>query len=79
MKKVISHLKDNKNYAALDSPTGTGKTACLLSSSLAWLHHEMSLQEFKKEVPYIIYLTRTHSQIKQVVSELKSSAYRPKV
>ena len=36
MEKVIECLKDKKN-GILESPTGTGKTLCLLCSSLAWL------------------------------------------
>ena len=31
------------------------------------------------ELPRIIYSSRTHSQLKQVVQELKNTAYRPKV
>ncbi|XP_067904325.1 regulator of telomere elongation helicase 1 isoform X2 [Heterodontus francisci] len=110
MSKVIECLQKKVN-GVLESPTGTGKTLCLLCASLAWRQHlrdsisanKIARQLNGKElfdgrslsswgsasvvadsasysdIPKIIYASRTHSQLTQVINELRSTAYRPKV
>ncbi|CAJ1055220.1 regulator of telomere elongation helicase 1 isoform X1 [Xyrichtys novacula] len=111
MSKVIECLQKKVN-GVLESPTGTGKTLCLLCATLAWRENfkdtisarkiaerlkgeqmfpDISLASWSTaatdgdtpmyytDVPKIIYASRTHSQLAQVISELKNTSYRPKV
>ncbi|XP_041080710.1 regulator of telomere elongation helicase 1-like isoform X3 [Polyodon spathula] len=110
MSRVITCLQ-NKVNGVLESPTGTGKTLCLLCSTLAWRDHFKDTISARKisemggaelfpdrpmsswgdsatdgemsasytDVPKIIYASRTHSQLTQVINELKNTSYRPKM
>ncbi|XP_061197971.1 regulator of telomere elongation helicase 1-like [Saccostrea echinata] len=48
MEKVIECLQKNVN-GILESPTGTGKTLCLLCSSLAWLQDKKAQVELNRQ------------------------------
>jgi Rad3-related DNA helicase len=68
MVKTIQKAIKNKQNALIESPTGTGKTLCLLIGCLSSLIDD----DLKKK---IYYLTRTHSQISQIIQELKKTVY----
>jgi regulator of telomere elongation helicase 1 len=79
MEKVIISL-ENKCFALLESPTGTGKTLCLLCATLAWREYKKrqkieQIDKVYRDILRIIYTSRTHAQLSQAVKEFKSTAY----
>ena len=98
---LIKALK-NKRHVVLESPTGTGKSATLLCTVLAWQRwhgkitwgkpaaenradtdnsQNMDVKDAPSNdtFPKIIYCSRTHSQVEQMVASLKKTPYRPRM
>ena len=76
---LIKALK-NRRHVVLESPTGTGKSAAILCSVLAWERHYRKLNQTSgAATPRIIYCSRTHLQVAQMVSSLRKTPYRPRM
>lgn len=61
MTKMVECL-DKKKNGLLESPTGTGKTMSLITSSVGWLFEQHKKDKFKRSKIFVA--SRTHTQIK---------------
>ena len=75
METILKTLTNQEN-AILESPTGTGKSISLLCAILAFLKQ---IRQAGNKKTKIMYFSRTHYQLKQVIKELKNTAYIPKI
>lgn len=87
----VIHCLENQKHGIVESPTGTGKTASILSAVIAWQRHKklerafaaskdpssVPSAVFPQERHTIYYCTRTHSQIAQCLKELRTLPYQP--
>ncbi|GKT17898.1 putative multi-domain containing protein, partial [Aduncisulcus paluster] len=64
-KHILDNGSADKHIGMIEMPSGTGKTAAILSVALAYLFHHP--ERYKK----IYYTTRTISQIEQIMRELR--------
>ena len=84
MRNVVEAM-ETRRHAVLESPTGTGKTLCLLAATLEWLRARRGPAPARDaEQPGggrgpVVYASRTHAQLSQAVRALRSTSYSPQV
>ncbi len=73
--KLLTSFKNGES-ALIESPTGTGKSFSIICSILAYLK---SQQGQSGQISKIFICSRTHSQINQLVEQLRRTVYHPKM
>ena len=63
--QTYENAASGKSQCMIEMPTGTGKTACLLSLTIAWLSSGQQIHE------KLIFCSRTVAELDKVCSELK--------
>ena len=78
-RQMASHIVRglrNSQHVVLESPTGTGKSAAILCSALAW---QQEHSKKTSERTRILFATRPHSQVDQLIASLRKTPYRPRM
>ena len=83
MQKIILNLNQKlllkekyKGIDLLESPASTGKTLCLLCSTLSWLN---AMKQKKLYNGKIIFAMSSYSKISHIINELKKIYFNPKI
>lgn len=73
MEELIKQLKQGDTNLLVQSATGTGKTLSLLCGTLSWLQEERRME--RNLHTQLIYCSRTHSQLRNVVEDFGKTKY----
>lgn len=68
--------------ALIESPTGTGKSLAMICGALGYSAHvrrDIAADDKERQPCRIFICSRTHSQLNQLVEQLKKTAYRPRI